>query len=111
MKTILRAAAVAAIIAVSAVGGRAAAEDMRVSVSGADVAVVHARIVHAARLVCEDQYVRGAHRRRDLEDCIEATVDNALTQARRADLVAFHEAIPADRRYRDSNHTNLASAG
>jgi hypothetical protein len=110
MHTLLKAAAAAAIIAVAAAGAQAGAEEREVSVSGANPAIVHARIVHAARQVCEADYVRGAHRRADLEDCIEATVDDAVVRARRADLAAYHQQLAAADRYRDRYETVIASA-
>ncbi len=111
MKPNLRSAAVAAILAVSAFGVRAGAEERHVFVGGADVAAAHARIVHAARIVCEAEYVRGAHRRRELVECIQATTDDAVTQARRADLAAYHHAMAAEERYRDRYQTTVAAVG
>jgi hypothetical protein len=110
MKTTLRTAAIAAIIAVSAAGAGAAADEYAVNVGGADVAVVHAQIVHASRLACEAEYMRGAHRRADLDECIEATVDDAVARARRADLYAYHVGIASEQRYRDRRGTTLAAA-
>lgn len=99
MKTVLRAAAVAAILVATAAVPVAAAEEIRVSVSGSDVAAVHARIVRGAREACAAQFIRGAHSRQDMVTCIRDTTDDAVARSGRADLAAFHASLSGNARY------------
>jgi hypothetical protein len=67
----------------------------------------HATILTAAEDACAAEYVRGAHRARDLRTCVRLTVDDAVAQSRRADLRALHESLSPDSRYA---HRRLAFA-
>jgi hypothetical protein len=96
MATSVRVAACAAAFVFIGAGSALAAPLGFVSVAGADVAQVHARIVHEAEALCRADYVQGVHSRRDLQQCVRDTTADAVARSGRADLVAYHRQLSGD---------------
>jgi len=77
MKTVL-----SLLLLATAAAGPAAAQDIRVSVSGKSPAVIREDIGRAAEAVCQSAYRERAVAFYELNDCVRAASDDGLRQAR-----------------------------
>ncbi len=84
------------IAALAAIAGPASAMEIRVSLAGKDPDAIRADIEKAARKAClADSSALGLVY--ELNDCVKASVADALAQIKDPDLVAYYGAHPADK--------------
>ncbi len=77
MKTVL-----SILLLTAAAAGPAAAQDIRVSVSGKSPAVIREDIERAAKAVCNSAYREEAVGFREVNECVRAASEDGLEQAR-----------------------------
>ena len=85
---------ISTLIALTALAGPAAAQDISVSLAGKDARTVHVEIDKAAWTVCSSAYLKGDITFHEVADCARGSADEGEAEAKTKTSTAVASAAP-----------------